>query len=154
MIASDPEQLARSLKSAIKRIALLEDAAIASALREAAAWDAVREIGRILKRFAYLSSDPSDMLMVGPGNKLRPLPIGETTETAPGIWTLTLSLLTPEEKEEILRVQSAAATIRLDMADRKAAEIKKAKEKAERAAEREGYGIFTRRPGGQGPGGL
>lgn len=134
MTTTDPDKLARSLKSALKRIALLEDAAIASALREAAAWDAVREIGRILKKIAPLSGDPADLLMVGPGNKLRPLPLGINPDTAPGIWAMTLGLLQPEEKDEIRRQQMAAATIRLDAADRKAAEARKAKEKAERAA--------------------
>jgi len=151
MTNTDPDKLARSLKSALKRISLLEDAAIASALREAAAWDAVREIGRILKRIGLLSGDPSDLMLVGPGNKLRPLPLGETTETAPGIWTLTLGLLTPEEREEILRIQSAAATIRLDAAERKATEERKAKEKAERAA---GSILGVARRPEAGPGGL
>lgn len=94
----------------------------------------MREMGRILKKLGLLSGDPSDLMLVGPGNKLRPLPVGLNPDTAPGIWTLALGLLTPEEREEILRQQMAAATIRLEAAERKANEAKRAKEKAERAA--------------------
>jgi hypothetical protein len=131
---ADPDRIARNLKTALKRISLLEDAVVSNALLAAGQWEAMREMGRILKKLSTLSGDPADIMLVGPGNKLRPLPASVNPDTAPGIWTVALELLTPEEREEILRQQMAAATIRLEMADRKAEAARKAKERADREA--------------------